>query len=250
MVRIGIIGSGNVAFHIWRQLKASNQVHTVNIWSPNINNKPEFELANVTPVNYMENDDIVIIATKDDVIEEVQEIIPVGPIVVHTSGFTSQSILQKHQKKGVLYPLQTFSKKTEIQWSKVPLFIESDTTSVLAEIKKVAEILSPNVQIVTEEQRKKLHVDGVFVNNFVNYLLSIVENHCQKNGIDKSVFNPLLEETIRKYQSLPAKDAQTGPALRNDQATIKGHLELLEGKEKEVYQLLTKAIHEKFNHDV
>lgn len=246
MYRLGIIGSGNVAFHLWQRLKDNSQVQSVNIWSPHIASKPHFKSANVTPVDYMQNDDIVIIASSDTTISEIANQIPEGPVVVHTSGFTSIDAIKNHKDRGVIYPLQTFSVQRNVKWGEIPVFIQSDQATISDQLKSFAALLSPNVQIIDEEQRKKLHIDGVFTNNFVNLLLKIVEDHCRMNGVEKSVFFPLLDETVAKYKTMDANAAQTGPAIRDDKTTIQGHLEQLKATDHEVYELLTKVIQQKF----
>jgi len=53
----------------------------------------------------------------------------------------------------------------------------------------------------------------------------------------------LIRETADKIMHINPKEAQTGPAKRNDKDTIEKHLALLpEGKSKEIYKLITSSI--------
>ena len=53
----------------------------------------------------------------------------------------------------------------------------------------------------------------------------------------------MIQETVDKIDILSPQDAQTGPALRNDQSTLKRHLELIKNPTlKAVYTTLTAAI--------
>jgi hypothetical protein len=57
------------------------------------------------------------------------------------------------------------------------------------------------------------------------------------------VLHPLIQETAHKILILSPKEAQTGPALRNDTKTIEKQLDFLENPEyKKLYQLLTQSI--------
>ena len=65
---------------------------------------------------------------------------------------------------------------------------------------------------------------------------------CEKHQVPFEILHPLIKETSAKITELHPKDAQTGPAKRNDQKTIKNHLDLLTEKQQEIYQLITKSI--------
>ena len=57
------------------------------------------------------------------------------------------------------------------------------------------------------------------------------------------------EETAEKIKTLPARDAQTGPAIRGDKRVIKMHCELLaeHPQHLELYNLLSNSIYQTFN---
>jgi hypothetical protein len=53
----------------------------------------------------------------------------------------------------------------------------------------------------------------------------------------------LIQEVADKILTLSPKEAQTGPANRNDTQTINAHLSFLTNEnQKEIYKLLTKSI--------
>ena len=64
----------------------------------------------------------------------------------------------------------------------------------------------------------------------------------KEHQVPFEVLLPLIEETAKKITSVSPKDAQTGPAKRNDQQTIKNHLEQLNSQQQEIYKLITKSI--------
>jgi hypothetical protein len=68
-----------------------------------------------------------------------------------------------------------------------------------------------------------LHVAAVFVNNFTNHLYQIGQEICTDNRVPFEILTPLISETAQKIMLLSPQDAQTGPAKRNDTATIAAH---------------------------
>ena len=88
-----------------------------------------------------------------------------------------------------------------------------------------------------------MHLAAVFVNNFTNYLYGIGESICLDEGLTFDLLKPLILETAEKVQHLTPKEAQTGPARRNDSESMEAHLELLNDEEHiTLYKLLSQAI--------
>jgi len=163
--------------------------------------------------------------------------------VVHTSGTSELSVLDSKNKKGVFYPLQTFSKDKEIDFSSIPMCLEAENEEDFKTLENVAQTLSQKVFAISSEQRKSLHVAAVFVCNFVNHMYTIGNQICEENKVPFEVLQPLILETANKITDLKPETAQTGPALRNDTKTINKHLEFLqESNYQELYKLLTQSI--------
>jgi len=171
---------------------------------------------------------LYIISVKDDAVREVAGILSaaisnVDACVVHTSGTLPLKILTSYFKNaGVLYPLQTFTKNKQIDFSSVPFFIEG-TAIVLNLLQKLLNDLSHNVYFIDSNERKLLHLASVFACNFVNHDIGIAKKILCK----MSVIFPLISETIEKLKQLPPNEAQTGPAVREDFKVIDEHIKLL-----------------------
>jgi hypothetical protein len=74
-------------------------------------------------------------------------------------------------------------------------------------------------------------------------LYAIGNTICIENNIPFEILQPLIKETAQKIQSLSPSEAQTGPAVRNDQKTIEKHIDFLTNENlKEIYKILTKSI--------
>lgn len=246
MVKITIIGSGNVAQHLIEAFIESNEVEIAQVYSrtqkqlhPNLN--PE-KITN--DWNALVEADLYIIAVSDDSITTVSSQLPFeNRLVVHTSGSAPLSSLNEKNRKGVFYPLQTFTKGKAIDFKTIPLCLETQHESDYSLLYRVACTISNNVQAIDSQQRKALHVAAVFVNNFTNYLYQLGNDICQANNVSFDILKPLILETAEKLLTLSPKEAQTGPAKRNDITTIKAHETFLSDENQfTIYKILTQSI--------
>lgn len=246
MIKVIIIGSGNVAQHLIQAFEKSKKIDVVQAFSRQ--KEAVSHLLDSDKITNNFNDikeaDLYIIAVSDDAIAAVSSKLPFeNRLVVHTSGSVSIDALDKKNRNGIFYPLQTFSKKAEVDFSQIPLCLESEKESDFEFLKKVAEIISEKVYKINSEQRKALHVAAVFVNNFTNHLYQIGNQICTANQVPFEILQPLIQETAKKITQLSPQEAQTGPAIRNDQQTIATHLEFLKDEnQKNIYQILTQSI--------
>ncbi|AWM12433.1 DUF2520 domain-containing protein [Flavobacterium sediminis] len=246
MITVSVIGSGNVAQHLIKVFSKTTGIELVQAFA----RQPE-SLLHLLPYEKITNDyqklqkaDVYIISVTDNAIAEVSEQLPFkDQLVVHTSGTSAISILDSKNRKGVFYPLQTFSKNKEINFSSVPLCLETEDETDFQVLEKVAQAISEKVYRISSEQRRSLHVAAVFVCNFVNHLYYIGNEVCDKNNVPFEVLHPLIRETAQKIMELSPEEAQTGPAKRNDTKTIDQHIEFLkDSKYQDIYKLLTQSI--------
>ena len=107
----------------------------------------------------------------------------------------------------------------------------------------MATAISDNVHAINSHQRKALHVAAVFVNNFTNYLYQLGNEICIENHVPFDILKPLILETADKLLTLSPKEAQTGPAKRNDVSTIEAHESFLSNENQStIYKILTQSI--------
>ena len=227
MISILILGDGNVASHLY---KAFSKVDTIVVAMKNSRN-----LTNIP------NADVTIIAVSDDAIAEVSSKIA-NSLVVHTSGSVAMTSLKSKGRKGVFYMLQTFSKDKIIEFSEVPFCLEAENEQDYALLATLAQSIGEKVYPVSSEQRQALHVAAVFVNNFTNHMYKTGSDICTEYKVPFAILEPLIKETAAKIESLSPAAAQTGPAIRKDQKTIKEHLALLNKQQQEIYTIVTKSI--------
>lgn len=176
-----------------------------------------------------DNCDIVIVCVTDTAVSEVAARIrlPEKTVIVHTAGSVEMSVLGRNTRCGVLYPLQTFTKGFSPDLSKVPFFIEGAEKSTLKLLQELVESMGAEARECDSGHRKYLHLAAVFTNNFANFMMTAGGTIAEQAGFDPDVMRPLIEETARKALRAGPAAAQTGPAVRHDEGTMKNHIELL-----------------------
>lgn len=249
-MKIVLIGSGNVAYHLAKAFH-QNDVPLVQILGRNHEALEEIHAATGFPIctdwEKIENADIYIVAVKDNAIQECAQKIPNKKAwVLHTAGSVSYREIPEGFQRGVLYPLQTFSKRKTLNYQEIPFFVETEKQEEAERVMQWASLLSSKVMYADENTRRQLHLSAVFACNFTNHLFTLAENICQQNNIPFEYLHPLIFETVDKIKTLSPKDAQTGPAIRKDMPVIEQQLKGLTGRPKEIYQLLTESIIEMY----
>ena len=246
MTKVVIIGTGNVARQLFRALQKTGKTKVVQVVGRNPIALNYF--SKHTPTGNLKGisteADIYIIAVSDDAISSVSELITFKEkLVVHTSGSVGLKALSGPYRKGVCYPLQTFSRERDVDFREIPVLIETDTTKDLVLLRELAMGLSDNVLEVSSEKRRFLHLAAVFANNFTNHLCHISSELLREKALPFSLLLPLIRESAEKLSQMEPYDAQTGPARRGDQATMEEHMKLLGNKSHwEIYTLLSNSI--------
>ena len=246
MLKVSIIGTGNVAKHLHKAFFNAEIVEIVQVVGRNKKALSSFGIEEKTTSDFSEikDADIYLIAVSDSAISAVsQKLESKSGLVAHTSGASSIDMLSEHKAYGVFYPLQTFSKDQEIDFRKVPVCVEANSKPNMEILKQLGREISENVHEVDSEQRQALHLSAVFVNNFTNHLFYIGNKICEENKLPFDLLQPLIEETVQKLKNTTPFDAQTGPARRGDQETLNSHIEQLGNlQDKEIYNLLSQSI--------
>ncbi len=197
--------------------------------------------------------DLYIVAISDDAIPELAERFPYpGKFLVHTSGSMPMEVLKKAGNRiGVFYPLQTFSKEVEVDFSQVPLCLEAAHEQDMALLEQLAARLSTRVHRTSSEERVLLHVAAVFACNFTNHMYAIAEDILSRNGLEFEMLRPLILETARKAMHESPAKVQTGPAVRKNEKVMKKHLVILSAFEgyRKIYNFISESIIEKSKTD-
>ena len=250
--QIVFIGAGNVATHLSKAVKKAG-FQTLQVFSRSIDSAQSLALQLkcdfTTDITSVRTDaDLYFFAVADDALPAILAVMPPNNgLWIHTAGSVPMDVFRGYTKRyGVLYPLQTFSKEREKNLSEVSLFIEANAAEDEELLCHLAGCLSKNVAVMSSEKRKYLHLAAVFACNFSNHLYTLAALILEKQGIDWRLLQPILIETVAKYNEMPPEKAQSGPAVRGDRTIIQQHLSMLEDEQmRNLYSLISESINKR-----
>lgn len=246
-MNFSIAGTGNAAHHFSTMLTAAGH-RLIQVYARQLENAARFAdrygaMSIDDPEEFYENNDLILVAVSDQAIEQVCLRIPRSLLVVHTSGATPLSVIP-HERRGVIWPLQTLSEAQEVDYNSLPLCCEASDPHTAAALHGWFQGISGEWKEVTGTQRQALHLAAVWACNFSNYCYRVAQHICQQHQLPPQLLQPLIEETAHKLRNLTAKGAQTGPAERGDLSTIRVHLDLLDDDKihRDLYRTLSELI--------
>jgi len=227
------LGAGSVATHLSRQLHA--QGHSIDcVWSRSLESalmlahqveaRASSELSELP-----RRADFYLLAVPDEAVAGLAaDCADCRGIWLHCAGALSMQVFQGLVPEyGVMYPLQTLSKEFPLQSGKIPFLVEGSSPEVSAQVTHLASSISEMVETADSATRLVIHLAAVFANNFSNHMVHIAQQILEEQNLPTDILDPLLEETYMKIVSLGAGKTQTGPAVRDDQITLKRHIECL-----------------------
>lgn len=252
-MKIVLIGAGNLSTHLGKALHAAGH-DMVQVFSRTMQSAETLaSLLDAEPLTDMaqvrDDADVYIFSVKDSALEQLISQLCGGEkkVFLHTAGSMPMSVFrEKALHYGVLYPMQTFSKQREVDFSIIPCFIEANDEFALKQIEGLAGQISHRVYQLSSEDRKYLHLSAVFACNFANHCYAASQELLQQHGIPFDVMLPLIDETAAKVHGMTPKEAQTGPAVRYDENVIGKQIRLLENQPyfQKIYDCMSKSIHE------
>ena len=179
MIRsVVIIGSGNLAEALARAVAASplslrqvfgrnrDRVAAVAALSGTVGESDPSRLARA---------DIYLIAVSDAAVAEVASSLPIAAaaVVAHTAGSVPVDALARFPRRAVFYPFQTFTKGREVDFSEIPILVETASPDLRGEVEAFARCLSRTVLYADSALRGQVHLAGVFACNFANHLFEL-----------------------------------------------------------------------------
>ena len=247
MIKVSILGYGNLGRHLVSALKGIDRVSLIQVYSRNQPPVPPDGINLVGDLSELSPCDLLIAAVSDDALSALSEQLPKDVALVHTSGTVDIDALGGQEKRGVFYPLQTFSKDRAVSFKNIPICLESNHPELSTVLENLGHLLSNQVVWLNSTQRRQLHFGAVLVNNFGNHLYSLTEDYLNQHELPFELLHPLIEETAKKAIAMSPQKAQTGPAKRGDRDTINRHLsEITDEELQEIYKLLTASISRKY----
>jgi predicted short-subunit dehydrogenase-like oxidoreductase (DUF2520 family) len=230
---IVIIGAGNLATHLGTAMRNAG-LNIVQVFS-RTRGSAELLSARLQCSYTTRVEDIApgahlyLFCITDDALPAILEQFPhKGVFAAHTSGSIPIDVLKNAGLiPGVFYPLQTFTKEAEIDFTNVPVCIEALSPLHLQLLRELAGKITSHVQVLSSGERETLHLAAVFASNFTNHMLAAAHEILQKENIPFGIMEPLVKETIRKALENNPIDVQTGPAVRNNRVIMNKHIERL-----------------------
>ena len=252
MMKVTLIGAGNLATQLGKSLKKAGVIISQVYSRTEDSARTLGELLEaewLTDIKALRDEaDIYIFSVKDSVLCELISEVCKGrgnKLFLHTAGSMPMSCFEgKALHYGVFYPMQTFSKTKDVDFERIPVFIEGNSIETEDVIRSLANKLTQRVIRLSSADRKYLHLAAVWACNFTNYCYTVASDILGEHGIPFDVMLPLINETTEKIQKISPKEAQTGPAVREDRNVMSKQLELMNGKEdlQELYKMLSKGI--------
>lgn len=251
-MKVTLIGAGNLATQLGKSLKKAGVIISQVYSRTEDSARTLGELLDaewLTDIKALRDEaDIYIFSVKDNVLCELISEACKGrgdKLFLHTAGSMPMSCFEgKALHYGVFYPMQTFSKSKDVDFERIPVFIEGNSNETEDVIRSLANKLTQRVIRLSSADRKYLHLAAVWACNFTNYCYTVASDILGEHGIPFDMMLPLINETTEKIQKISPKEAQTGPAVRGDRNVMSKQLELMNGKEdlQELYQMLSKGI--------
>lgn len=252
-MRIAFVGAGNVATCLSLAFRRAG--HDVcGVYSRTRRSAEELAAVlgcpAVTELPDLPEAEAYVFAVKDDALPRLAAAWPGKgreALFLHTAGSVPLEVLAPcGDRRGVLYPLQTFSKGRAADLRETPCFVEGSSPATLEDIRTLAGSVAREVIPLDGGKRRRLHLAAVFACNFVNHCYALAADVLEKEGLERRWLLPLIDETARKVHDLPPLEAQTGPAVRMDRAVMARHESLLadEPEALAVYGLMSRGIHE------
>ena len=252
MMKVTLIGAGNLATQLGKSLKKAGVIISQVYSRTEDSARTLGELLEaewLTDIKALHDEaDIYIFSVKDSVLCELISEVCKGrgdKLFLHTAGSMPMSCFEgKALRYGVFYPMQTFSKTKDVDFERIPVFIEGNSIETEDVIRSLANKLTQRVIRLSSADRKYLHLAAVWACNFTNYCYTVASDILGEHGIPFDVMLPLINETTEKIQKISPKETQTGPAVRGDRNVMSKQLELMNGKEdlQELYQMLSRGI--------
>ncbi|MBR4788030.1 MAG: DUF2520 domain-containing protein [Bacteroidales bacterium] len=248
---IALVGSGNVAAWMAHRLRDSQEFRIGQVYSRNLDHARRLadrvgaeaidDIGQLSP-----EASLYLFSVADDAYRELLPRIPFTmPVALHTAGSVSQRVFEGYAREyGVLYPLQTFSKDTVYEGLQVPVCLETDHLGAsLDKVERLAAALSDRCCRLSEQQRAVAHLAAVFACNFSNAMFTIADDILKNNGMNLDLLRPLMQQTLDKLDSMSPREAQTGPAKRDDRRVMEKHLQALANPQhRRIYETVSNYI--------
>ena len=188
--------------------------------------------------------DIVLVTVNDDaiagVVAEVAQFdgFRLGQLVVHLSGALPLSVLSPAAEAGAavgcMHPLQSFASADDAaRLLPGSVFGITPGSGARDAIEALVEVLGGEAVMVADEDKALYHAAAVTASNYLVAVEDTAVHLLMRAGFDEDAamraLQPLMAGTAENVSRLGTTDALTGPIVRGDVETVRGHIEALRG---------------------
>ncbi len=256
-MKVSLVGTGNVAWHLAKLLR--RQGHRIlQIGARNPDKAPDLKEIAAAPMVPLSTarftrEDVVLVCVSDRALTGAWQL-NTGPdvIVAHTAGVVPARYAgSPHGHHAAFYPFTSFTRGQPLTHPRFPIFVTAPSPAIRERLMALGKSLTGIAFEAGDAERARLHLAGVFVNNFVNFLLKIGFSMPPSRWNTETIFRPILTETLEKALRMGPEKAQTGPAARGDLPTLAAHLQMLKNHPEwqTVYRLLSDLIRQQYPSD-
>lgn len=255
MTRIGFIGAGKVGSSLGKYLKLkglciSGYYDKLDELSLCVSNETE-SVCFGDMAQLFDSSDIVFITVSDDAISDVWKKCLVmdiaGKYVFHCSGALSSNVFVGSSEAGAFvgsaHPVCAVKSKDSADAFFGKFFVlEGDETGIEM-LKTLLNGTGNRYSVVGKTDKAKYHAAAVASSNLVCALAQMGEDWLKDCGFDREIAHeilmPLMKGNVENIAAKGCVEALTGPVERSDAGTVKKHLDVLDGNDREVYRLLS-----------
>lgn len=254
-IKAGFIGAGKVGLSMARYFKyKSIDVSGFYIGSHSDNTKAEFIVFDDLQY-FIDKSDIIFLTVTDRAISQIwsrlEKMNIQNKIICHCSGSLSSEIFINADKLKAfccsLHPILPFETDNVSlsQISKAYFTIEGNKTAV-ENISSLLDICKNPYYIIDSKNKAKYHCAACFASNFVVAVCQKAAELMSQCGFEYSeaigALTPLILSNVNNICQKGALSALTGPVERNDTATVKLHMEVLNSEDRALYKELSRIL--------
>ncbi|HZQ96539.1 MAG TPA: Rossmann-like and DUF2520 domain-containing protein [Candidatus Sulfotelmatobacter sp.] len=173
-----------------------------------------------------------------------------GRVALHSSGVLTSDELDALRRKGAavasVHPLMTFVGKSRPPLARVPFAVEGDSAAVRV-ARRIVQALGGKPHPIRKADKAAYHAWGTFASPLLTALLATTQDVAKLAGVSAEAARrrmiPILSQTLANYAEFGAPRGFSGPIIRGDVETVKGHLRVLRKVPiaREVYIALAQA---------
>jgi predicted short-subunit dehydrogenase-like oxidoreductase (DUF2520 family) len=183
--------------------------------------------------------ELVLLCVPDAAIAEVATAVPVGPWIAHTSGATPLAVLDPHERRFSLHPLQTFTAELGAEqldgaWAGVT----AESGEALSAALELAHLLGLEPFCLDDDERPIYHAAAAFASSFLVTLHDVAAELMQAAGAPPEALEPLMRRTMDNGFR------HTGPLVRGDWQTVERHRRAIRRRRPQLlplYETLTET---------